>query len=350
MPRYLTAPRLTLLVLTIAYQERNVSTQSSLAVLDFLAHHINNTQDHDQEAVSERLRLSSEDISFFASRLSQWTTPYPGRSVYDLLLHGLWALNGIDSLRALIFQDMTDAGWPTLSSPLGHFIRRCGVEWTRLQFADQQALYNEFVAYRAPSYEHWAKKNPDSVPDLQRAIQSSAIPGLSDEPLPETTKEHRLNATIDTDMLLSFAIHHLQRLGTRIPEEVKPGLEKWIGDLGDSGTQSLRFFVAFFEHWRAGQYTMALESLHRYFDYSLVSRSSPTDNMRIYYQYALLHLSVLHADFECWDESVDAMNECIATGMLHSHHKSWHLRLRPHALDVNDADLTQHARITTPRV
>jgi anaphase-promoting complex subunit 5 len=36
--------------------------------------------------------------------------------------------------------------------------------------------------------------------------------------------------------------------------------------------------------------------------------------MRIYYQYALLHLSVLHADFDCWEESVDAMDECIATG------------------------------------
>ncbi|CZT15135.1 uncharacterized protein RCC_01027 [Ramularia collo-cygni] len=119
-------------------------------------------------------------------------------------------------------------------------------------------------------------------------------------------------SAVDTDMLLGFAIHQLQKVGTRVPDDVKSRLEAWVGDQLDSGTQSLHFFMAFFEHWRAGQYTMALESLHRYFDYSLASRSG-TDNMRVYYQYALLHLSVLHSDFECWDESIDAMNECIAT-------------------------------------
>lgn len=78
----------------------------------------------------------------------------------------------------------------------------------------------------------------------------------------------------------------------------------------------MHFFMAFFEHSKAGQYTMALESLHRYFDYSLAAKNGTADstNLKIYYQYALLHLSVLHADFECWEESVDAMNECIATG------------------------------------
>jgi anaphase-promoting complex subunit 5 len=120
-------------------------------------------------------------------------------------------------------------------------------------------------------------------------------------------------SAVDTDMLLGFAINQLQKLGTRVPDDVKSRLETWIADQTDSGTQSLHFFMAFFEHWRAGQYNMALESLHRYFDYSLTARTGG-DNMRVFYQYALLHLSVLHADFECWDESVDAMNECIATG------------------------------------
>jgi anaphase-promoting complex subunit 5 len=122
-------------------------------------------------------------------------------------------------------------------------------------------------------------------------------------------------SAIDTDMLLGFAINQLQKLGTRVPDDVSSRLQTWIGEQTDSGTQSLHFFMAFFEHWRAGQYNMALESLHRYFDYSLTARTGG-DNMRIFYQYALLHLSVLHADFECWDESVDAMNECIATGEL----------------------------------
>lgn len=37
--------------------------------------------------------------------------------------------------------------------------------------------------------------------------------------------------------------------------------------------------------------------------------------MKMSYQYALLHLSVLHADFERWEESMEALGECVATGM-----------------------------------
>lgn len=127
-------------------------------------------------------------------------------------------------------------------------------------------------------------------------------------------------AAIDTDMLLMHAIRQLQQLGTRVPEDVKTKLSSWVDELSatSAGTQSMHFFMAFFEHSKAGQYTMALESLHRYFDYSLAAKNgggaADNVNLRIYYQYALLHLSVLHADFECWEESVDAMNECIATG------------------------------------
>ena len=123
-------------------------------------------------------------------------------------------------------------------------------------------------------------------------------------------------STDDTDALLTFSIQQLQKMGTRLPDSVKSKLQVWMKDQSDSGVQSLQHFLAFFEHWKAGQYTMALESLHRYFDYSLVTKSG-SDNMRVYYQYALLHLSVLHADFDCWDESVEAMDECIATGVCY---------------------------------
>jgi anaphase-promoting complex subunit 5 len=80
----------------------------------------------------------------------------------------------------------------------------------------------------------------------------------------------------------------------------------------------LHHFMSFFEAWRAGQYTLALEELHRYFDYSIATKGNATggqaDGVKVYYQYALLHLSVLHADFERWEEALGTMEECIATG------------------------------------
>jgi anaphase-promoting complex subunit 5 len=52
---------------------------------------------------------------------------------------------------------------------------------------------------------------------------------------------------------------------------------------------------------------MAFESLHRYFDYTMHTRD------RSFYQYALLHMAILQADFGCFTESLAAMNETIAT-------------------------------------
>lgn len=311
-----------LLVLVRAYQAGQVSQESTLPALEFLARQItpSPSPEHDYDAVSDRNAIISSDISFLADALRPWTSRRPGRSVYDVVLHLVWRLDGLDSLHNLVDEqdpDLTSIGLRSLtaSSPMGQFIRRCWVEFTRLQFDDAHALWNAFDAYRAPSYDEWASKNPESADERQAAMSSGEFSVLMPAKSAAITDSDSLSASVlDADTLLGFAIHHLQKMGTRVPEDVKSRLSQWIDNQWDSGTQSLHFFMAFFEHWRSGQYSMALESLHRYFDYSLAARSG-SDNMKIYYQYALLHLSVLHADFECWEDSIDAMNECIATGM-----------------------------------
>lgn len=326
MPRYLTPARICSLVLISQYQAGQTSSESSLHVLDFLARHVTATPEHDYEAVSERNRLSSSDITFLAEKLLPWSSKFTGRNMYDILLKGLWGLNGLDSLHNLVnllhfnSAPKDEEGNPiqsrhvTPGSPLGQFVRRCYVEFTRLQFADSQALWNSFVTYRKPTYEAWATKNPEVARELEETRSLTSVPPVAKTQHVEPADEGNSSASVvDADMLLGFSIYQLQKLGTRVPTDVKTQLEKWIGDQWDSGTQSLHFFMEFFDRWRSGQYNMALESLHRYFDYSLAARTG-SDNMRVYYQYALLHLSVLHADFDCWDESVDAMNECIATG------------------------------------
>ena len=63
----------------------------------------------------------------------------------------------------------------------------------------------------------------------------------------------------------------------------------------------------FFEAWRAGDYTSAFDHLHRYFDYTMQARD------KTYYQYALLHMAILQADFGCFDEAMASMVETIAT-------------------------------------
>ena len=326
MPRYLTPAKICLLVLVDLYIADQIPSSSKLQVLSFVASQVNTPSDHDSASIEEKLKFASSDLTYLSEKLSQWQSGIPGRSVYDVLLQRLWELDELDSLHnlfqhfaALVAPNISGTQEPSApkisrSSPLGQFIRRCCVEFTRLQFSDSQALWNSFSSYRAPPYETWASRNPEAARKRDEDIPpwaASRMQRLHDA----GDQTANFTSADDSDTLLSFSIYQLQKLGTRVPAQIKSRLQQWISDQWESRAQSLQHFMAFFEYWRAGQYTMALESLHRYFDYSLIAKGG-SDNMKVYYQYALLHLSVLHADFECWEESVDAMDECIATGML----------------------------------
>ncbi|KAK5136177.1 hypothetical protein LTR08_004014 [Meristemomyces frigidus] len=325
MPRYLTPSRLCLLPLIDLYLFGHTASSARLDVLSFIASRCSASGGQSGNDIDHLTDYLSAGASSLLGVLQQWPSDVPGRNVFDILLQRLWRLDGLDSLHMLFDQlservsSVTDSEKPrpglSRASPLGQYIRRCCVEFTRLQFADSQALWAAFVTYRAPTYETWAHRNPADAAARLVEGDGSVTDGASVIHSVAVQPDDAMNtymSTDDTDTLLTFSIHQLQKMGTRLPDSVKGKLQLWMKDQSDSGVQSLQHFLAFFEHWKAGQYTMALESLHRYFDYSLVTKSG-SDNMRVYYQYALLHLSVLHADFDCWDESVEAMDECIAT-------------------------------------
>lgn len=63
----------------------------------------------------------------------------------------------------------------------------------------------------------------------------------------------------------------------------------------------------FLDSWRAGDYPSSFDNLHRYFDYTMQSRDRP------FYQYALLNLAILQADFGCHSAAIPAMQEAIST-------------------------------------
>lgn len=63
----------------------------------------------------------------------------------------------------------------------------------------------------------------------------------------------------------------------------------------------------FLDAWRAGDYPTSFDNLHRFFDYTMQTRD------RLFYQYALLNLAVLQADFGCYHEAIAAIEETIAT-------------------------------------
>jgi anaphase-promoting complex subunit 5 len=95
-------------------------------------------------------------------------------------------------------------------------------------------------------------------------------------------------------------------MGSRVPEEMKEQFRTML-DTRTVTVPSLVHYVKFIDSWRAGDYHSAFDNLHRYFDYTMHNRD------RTFYQYALLNLAILQADFGCYAEAIAAMQETIST-------------------------------------
>lgn len=109
----------------------------------------------------------------------------------------------------------------------------------------------------------------------------------------------------DLDRILDFQLDRLQRFGDRVPGDMKSQLRNMVKSSGIVHRQA--HLVQFFDAWKAGDYTSAFDNLHRYYDYAMQTRE------KIHYQYALLHMAILQADFGCFGEAIAAINETIAT-------------------------------------
>jgi anaphase-promoting complex subunit 5 len=90
-----------------------------------------------------------------------------------------------------------------------------------------------------------------------------------------------------------------------VPEEMKAPLRQLLKSSDTVPRQA--HLVLFFDAWKAGDYSSAFDNLHRYFDHAMQARE------RIHYQYALLHMAILQADFGCFGEAIAAINETVAT-------------------------------------
>jgi anaphase-promoting complex subunit 5 len=177
MPRFLTASKLALLLLADIYITADLSPTARQKILHFLATRILVSSNSDTSSLNSRYELaSSSDIAAIADTLAPLPANVPGRSLYDVLLARAWALDGLDAIVEFVKRvaesvgtlrppKSDDADAPSSpkiskSSPFGQFIRRSNVEITRLQFADAQALWTSFSAFRASSYTAWATRNP----------------------------------------------------------------------------------------------------------------------------------------------------------------------------------------------
>ena len=180
MSRYLTPSKVGLLVLVSLYTESVIPVTASIPILSFIASHLlpaRSTSLSNAFAATES--TVATPTSAFQKALLVHDSGIPGRTVWDLFLRKLWGINSLDALHAFFdllpnllqihshdgtteSNGLQDADRVLFSrtSPLGAFVRRAHLEFTRLQFNDSTTLWKHFVLYREPTFTIWRKRNP----------------------------------------------------------------------------------------------------------------------------------------------------------------------------------------------
>ncbi|OWY42017.1 anaphase-promoting complex protein [Alternaria alternata] len=328
-PRYLTAQKISLLVLTRLYCSSSLPYSATIPILSFILS--NNLPPAQSSARPQRSATSNQqDTSFsidaFEDVLSEHASNMPGRTLLDLFLKHMWEMNSFDALHAL-FDSILDLVTPpppgsqdeesldriylSKTSPLGAFVRRAHLEFTRLQFDDSMKLWSSFIRYRAPTAQ-WTKRLAGLASGgVDMVVSEMGLQGGDDVyeiaygHLEEDQEQGAGMSLNDLDRILDFQLDRLQRFGDRVPDEMKGQLRSMVSSSGIVHRQA--HLVQFFDAWKAGDYTSAFDNLHRYYDYAMQTRE------KIHYQYALLHMAILQADFGCFGEAIAAINETIAT-------------------------------------
>ncbi|OTB04690.1 hypothetical protein M426DRAFT_150567 [Hypoxylon sp. CI-4A] len=346
MSRFLNPAKIGLLALIELYTNKMVPTASIVDVLSFITSHVIDSAPTLSLATENRWKRAETTVSLVVSisDFEKVLAPHiaasgmPGRSLWYVFLDRLWKIDSLDALHEFFskcsgllakskdeLRHDAEMGIPTpgpevimlsRNSPFGAFVRRSQLEFTRLQFNHAFDLWKDFVKYRQTTATYYRKKAPSfhrlsfdnvlltSEDDWGQGVDAVASVAygsmLNDDPnstLPVSTD--------DIEKLLEFQIEQMQKYGDRIPLEIQHQFHDLLND--SHMIPSLSHYLSYLDAWRAGDYSTSFDHLHRYFDYTMQNRE------RFFYQYALMNLAVLQADFGCYKEAIAAMLETVST-------------------------------------
>ncbi|KAI0020659.1 anaphase-promoting complex protein [Xylariomycetidae sp. FL0641] len=347
MSRFLNPAKIGLLALIELYTNKTVPTSAIVDILSFITSHIIDSDVSSSSAADGGRWTRAEStvslvisIADFEKALTVHTAAsgMPGRSLWYVFLDKLWKIDSLDALHKFFAQHSallaktkeetrrdTELGIPapgpevillSRNSPFGAFVRRSQLEFTRLRFHDAFELWKDFVRYRQTTAAYYRKKTPSfqrlsfdnvlltgesdwgqGVEDIASVAYGDMLRADSNSTLPVSTD--------DIEKLLEFQIDQMQKYGNRIPLEIRHQFHDLLND--SYMVPSLSHYLGYLDAWRAGDYSTSFDYLHRYFDYTMQNRD------RSFYQYALMNLAVLQADFGCYKEAISAMLETVST-------------------------------------
>ena len=260
MSRYLTPSKVGLLALISLYTDYVIPSAATIPILSFLVSHLL-PADSGPVGIGSIPPSSSSSNSIHS--LQQVTKGHasgiPGRTVWDLLLNRLWEINSFDALHgffdnlsALLEKpregqgtanvDVRKAGHIRLSrvSPLGAFVRRSQLEFTRLQFHDGVGLWTSFVTYRSSTLLQWRKRHPGVGHDIDINLQETTgepTKRIRDIVYGDAAVESKIEAgvsTEDVEKLLQYQVDHMQSTNpsTALPKPTRQltARQRWAVD------------------------------------------------------------------------------------------------------------------------
>lgn len=226
MPRYLTPSKIGLLALVAIYVEGLIPNSSALDALSFLMNNVLKSSAKE----STKASIEAEDaipIDSFERTLSPLVSSFPGRTVFDSFLKKVWSIDCADTLHSFLTNitclltksrqererdaddDATQGLRIARTSPLGAFIRRSHLEFTRLQFHDAISLWERFVCYRLSTRYAWEKKNQSDARNiLDQNLSELRLDWTS--PLSETV--YRSIAEEEQPLARNFSTHDVEKL------------------------------------------------------------------------------------------------------------------------------------------
>lgn len=231
--RYLTAPKIGLLLLVKLYCESDLTTSAVVPLLSFVLSHTSTTI---ASAARTPRAVEQQGISLsiwaFRDLLQRHASVMPGRTLFDDAIKQMWQIGSLDSLFHLFdslgnllasSQDEVpeDEAKPVVrlstTSPLGTFVRRARVEFSRLPFDDIVRLWCAYVAYRAPTAP-WTKKQVGLVAsgldhvavEMGLAQEDTLIHIASGRLMEKVNSSYSLSMN-DLERTLEFQLDKLQR-------------------------------------------------------------------------------------------------------------------------------------------
>ena len=240
MTRYLTPSKICLLVLSCLYCDDYAAHDATIPVLSFIVSSVNHSAASTTSNHKFKTSLSATaSLEDFERLLTQQQSKVTGRTLWDFLLHRLWS---VDCLHALhqFFAELSkylanDEGQPHAAmgddaestnrfllspvSPLGIFIRKAQLEFTRLQFHDSVKLWTALVRFRAPTETSWKRRHPTASPNVPD-INLHSLGHDTDEVFSQilydshrdTTSEEGFLSTEDIERVLEFQLSRLQSM------------------------------------------------------------------------------------------------------------------------------------------